>query len=77
MRVTFDKITAPASVTFKCVGCGKRRTRKQTFWATANPFNRHKNGRPKTPAEVRADVQAEARAWEKSTKTCATCERAA
>ncbi len=74
MRITFDKITAFASVTFKCEKCGKRRTRKKTFWQTANPFNKHENGIAKTPAEVRVDVQREARTWETQTCLCASCE---
>lgn len=76
MRITFDKIEARASVVFKCAKCGKRRTRKKTFWMTANQFNRDAAGVPKSREQVAKDVQREAAAWGKGVKLCATCESA-
>lgn len=76
MRVTFDKIEARGVVKFTCAKCKKKRTRTRTFWMTANPFNRDSKGVPKSRDRVRADVNAEARAWEKTVTMCARCDGA-
>lgn len=49
-----------------CPRCKKKVIRSRTFKHTVNPFNcvgEGDNRRPKTWAEVAADVQAEAEAW--------------
>lgn len=60
---TGPRVTAKR--TGQCPTCGKKATRSRTFEATVNPFNRNKEtGEPKTWDEVRADVKAEAEAWQ-------------
>jgi len=44
---------------------GKRQ--QKTFWQTLNPLNKNKQGLPKTRAEIMADLQAEAGAWQQET----------
>lgn len=57
----------PVSVTTKrtaaCPVCGKKATRSWTVTHTVSPFNVNEDGRPRTATEVRAQVRAEANAW--------------
>lgn len=57
-----------------CHKCGKRRQRTKVFEHTVNPFNRRADGTPKSEAEVREDVRAEADAWMALPLVCAACE---
>lgn len=71
-RIDFEKIERRVSRTFKCSGCGKRRTRAHTFWQTMNPYNKNARGAAKSEAEIRAELESEARAF--SPAKCASCE---
>lgn len=75
----YDRITARASKSGVCPGCGKAATRSQTFGQTVNPFNRNPDGTVKTAAEVRASVNSEAVAWRDADTPVmhARCEREA
>lgn len=67
--ITYREIVAKAERTGPCTICEKPTRRTMTFGATVSPFNKiddpaEPDGRrPKTPAEVRADVRAQAEAW--------------
>lgn len=63
MITTFQEIRVRAHRRGPCTKCGKRVDRIKYFAQTVNPFNKTEDGRPKTPAEVRAAVQADADAW--------------
>lgn len=60
----FQPVMAVRSVVGTCPVCGKRTTRRRTFEHTINPFNRNADGQMKSYDEVRADVNAEADAWD-------------
>lgn len=72
--VTYDQYKARATRKLRCRGCSKLMTRSRTFSKTVNPFNKHADGTPKSPAEVQADVDAEAKAWQPERPTCADCQ---
>lgn len=63
ITTTFQEIRIRAKRRGPCTVCGKRVDRIKYFAQTVNPFNKTEDGRPKTPAEVRAAVQADADAW--------------
>jgi hypothetical protein len=70
----FAEIGMTYESNFVCNSCGKRRSRSKKFYQTLNPFNRDKDGNPKTPEQIRCEVNMEADDWLKKTKTCRTCE---
>lgn len=63
VTTTFQEIRIRAKRRGPCTKCGRRVDRIRYFAQTVNPFNKTEDGRPKTPAEVRAAVQADADAW--------------
>lgn len=63
ISMTFDKVTLTA--TKYVMVDGKKRRRQKTFWQTFNPYNVNEDGRQKSRQEIRAELAAEARAWEK------------
>lgn len=65
MRITYtyDQVIACRSRRGKCVVCGRVMARQRTFSHTINPWNVNAEGRMKSHAEVRADVDREADAW--------------
>lgn len=63
VTITYDEVKSKATARGPCPICGKTNTRSTTCTETINPFNRNADGEPKTPAEVRASVDAKARAW--------------
>jgi hypothetical protein len=62
LTVRFDEIKCSSTRNGKCA-CGKRVTRSKTFYQTVNPYNRNKDGSPKTRNEVWDSVREEARNW--------------
>lgn len=60
---TYDEVGHPATRTGACPTCGKKTRRSRTFTQTVNPFNKNEDGTMKTYTEVRADVRADAEAW--------------
>jgi hypothetical protein len=73
--VKFQEVAVYATKASKC-DCGKRRSRKQKFWQTINPFNKNAAGQPKSRAEIRQELAAEAMAWEAEPITCSACRAA-
>lgn len=62
VSIKFERIKAKG-VRFETVG-GKKVLRQKIFEKTVNPFNKNADGSVKSREEVRADVRAEAKAWE-------------
>lgn len=60
----FDRITARGFKRGRCAVCGKSAERSREFGQTVNPFNKNPDGTVKTAAEIRRDVNAEAKAWQ-------------
>jgi hypothetical protein len=69
----FEQLKLRAEKKGKC-GCGVRRRRAKTLIMTINPFNKNKQGIPKTREEVWADLQAAAKKWRAEPIICADCE---
>jgi len=69
--MTVHKYTGPSVQAVRrapCRICGQRMTKRRTFSATVNPFNKRADGTPKTFTEVLADVQNQADAWQPDPK---------
>lgn len=71
-RYNFHEIAIHGQKSGKCA-CGKRRTRREKFWQTINPFNKNVAGTPKTQAEIRAELLVERAEWLKAPITCDAC----
>lgn len=69
---TFSEVKLPEKRSLKCRECGKRFTRSMTFMQTLNPFNTNAEGFPKSYPEIRAELRAEADAWQPS-DLCTAC----
>ena len=64
VTTTYPEFRASRVVDGRCPGCGVKVKRQRTFRQTASPYNTVADGsRPKTAAEVRAAVDAQADAW--------------
>ena len=63
-KIQFDRVEVKEHRKGTCETCGKRWVKTKTFWHSVNPFNTRADGKPKSRAEVLADVQAEADAWQ-------------
>ena len=62
MKITFECLKATG---FRKEWAGDRWVRRQkTFEETVNPFNKNADGSIKSREQVRASVNAKARAWE-------------
>ena len=61
--VVFDTVRVRAVRSGRCPACGQRVTRRKTFEATVNPFNRNADGTVRTEAEVRAHLFDDATSW--------------
>lgn len=59
MIIRFQPVTCRDTFRGKCRNCGKRCQQTIKVERTVNPFNRTIDGIPKTPQEVRSDVNAE------------------
>jgi hypothetical protein len=74
MKVTFAVIRERAKKAGVCRECGKRCTRSKTFEQTVNPWNKNKDGSPKTPDEIRAELRVTVKTWIGEAIICASCE---
>ncbi|MFL6141613.1 MAG: hypothetical protein ACJ72N_07060 [Labedaea sp.] len=74
MTVTrFQQIKHWAQKRLPCTVCGKKLTRKTTLWQTLNPWNKNAAGEPKTVAEIRDELKAQAADWMVEPITCRQC----
>ena len=71
--VSVREIRRQAVRKFRCPRCGKPVTQTITFTRTPSLFDVNASGRPKTTAGYRAELAAEARAWEQATELCDRC----
>lgn len=69
---SFQEVALRAEKSGKC-GCGKRRTRREKFWQTLNPFNKNAEGEPKTAQEIRVELAEKIQAWRAEPITCDDC----
>lgn len=74
--ITYDEIRDSLKVSGICEKCGKKRTRTISDFQTLNPYNKNKNGSPKTAFEIREELRNSI--LEKANKLrehfiCATC----
>lgn len=60
----YDAIRARGFKRGPCAVCGKSAERSREFYQTVNPWNRNPDGSIKTTAEIRREVNAEAKAWQ-------------
>lgn len=60
---TYPVVQVHAERRDRCPVCQRRVTRRTTFEATVNPFNKGPDGQPRTRDEVRAKLRVDAEAW--------------
>ena len=72
--VTFDKVSTWPSKSGVCPVCGKKAVRKTEFYQTLNPFNTDINGNPKTPTQIRQELQVKVDEWKAKPVYHARCE---
>lgn len=74
MKITFDRIGFSSTKIGMCTQCGKRRKRTKRFEQTLNPFNKNKDGLPKTEFEIQIENSEACSKWRYEPFICATCE---
>lgn len=72
MRTEFEEVAIFGRKSSKC-RCGKRRTRSAKFFQTLNPWNKNKDGNPKTANEIIAELVVERAEWMKAPIVCDNC----
>ena len=75
MKITFDIISRSQNVKYVCLGCGKKRTKVIKVEHTINPYNKNKDGIPKTRNEVLEDVCTELKRRVTKTEQGITCSK--
>lgn len=63
-RVVFEQVSKTARATGRCAVCGKSVTRSKKLWQTVNPFNKLPDGTVKSAADIRRELDVEARRWQ-------------
>jgi len=61
--ITFDEVKHCCKKNGKCPVCEARRARSKTFAQTLNPYNKNKDGIPKTRSEIHAELVQQAENW--------------
>lgn len=73
MRVTFNEVKIHSEKTIICNKCKKRLKRRKKFYQTLNPFNKNKEGLPKTAEEIKSELYIVEAKWRKETEKCSSC----
>lgn len=61
--VRFQAVRVRRQLSGKCPVCGKRTSRSMTFEQTINPWNKNKDGNPKTYSEIIVELDEKANNW--------------
>jgi len=72
--VTFDEVSQIGRKSGKCAVCGKQTNRQQKFFQTLNPYNKNKDGNPKSRTEIYAELREQIAEWKKEPIVHAKCE---
>lgn len=73
IQYTFEKVPLTVTRTGKCTVCGKRAQRAATFYQTINPYNKDKDGNPKSYGVIYRELRVKADAWRKTPLMHARC----
>lgn len=68
-RIVFEEVSIRAQKSYRCA-CGRRCRRSKKFFQTINPWNKRKDGLPKTVSDIHHEIVVEADAWRKEPDTC-------
>jgi len=71
---TFGKISLSAEKSGVCKKCGKRAKRSISFWQTQNPYNKNKEGHPKSEKEINTELTAMVEKWKTEPVFCKHCD---
>lgn len=63
MRITFEQVTVKQVLRWRDSETGKPRQMTKTFMQTVNPFNRGRDGFPKSRQQIREELRSEAYLW--------------
>lgn len=66
MRVNYERVSVKGYKQGKCVVCGKHCKRTEEFFQTLNPWNKDKNGEPKTREQIYKELTQKVKEWEKA-----------
>jgi hypothetical protein len=72
-QTTYQKVGFFSEKSGKCIKCGKRRQRRKEFYQTINPFNKNREGLPKTREEIYRELLVEKEDWQKEPIICNKC----
>ncbi len=70
--IVFKEVRIQGSKSGKC-RCGNRRTRRETFWQTLNPYNKKKDGTEKSYEDILVELKKEREKWLKVSIHCEAC----
>jgi hypothetical protein len=62
MKITYNELSVKATKTWTDAN-GKRHRKTKTFSQTVNPYNRDKNGTPKSRGQIYAELLKEREEW--------------
>lgn len=70
--IIFQEVKVKGSKKCKCT-CGKRVSRSKTFSQTINPWNKNKEGNPKSFGEIQEELSNERNEWMNEKELCSNC----
>lgn len=73
VTVKFNEIYIKGTKKVKCHKCGKQSQSTQKFWQTESPFNKDKDGKPKTYSDIWNEIVAEKNEWMAKPLECSKC----
>jgi hypothetical protein len=74
MKYVFKEVSLNGVKRGKCVVCGKQAVIKRKFFQTINPYNKNKDGLPKTEDEINNELYEEREKWFKEPIKHRKCE---
>lgn len=66
MRIIFDEVAVKATKRWTDPASGKKRQQTRKFYQTINPFNKGRDGLPKTRQQIMQEITAERDEWLRS-----------
>ena len=67
--ITFDVVKRKGLKRYKC-SCGKMVVRQRTFEQTINPWNKNRDGFPKSRGEIILELEHEIKTWSGKSDIC-------
>jgi hypothetical protein len=73
-KISFEEISLKSTRRGTCSSCGRRTSRVFKVWQTLNPFNKNKDGVPKSRGEIYTELRVDLRIKTSVPLLCSGCD---